>query len=136
MALVDASAYFALVGPRDASHQPAIAIARGLSNQRWSLFTTNYIVAETHALILTRLGRTMAFNFLQEMDKSATQLIRATPADDGRARQIIEQYTDKEFSLADAVSFSVMERLHIRFAFTFDQHFAQYGFTTLTPEIL
>ena len=50
-----------------------------------------------------------------------------------RAREIIRQYEDKSFSLTDATSFAVMERLRISYAFTFDRNFAQYGFTILTP---
>jgi predicted nucleic acid-binding protein len=45
---------------------------------------------------------------------------------------IIYQYDDKDFSLTDATSFAVMERLRVPAAFTFDRHFAQYGFTVLT----
>ncbi len=42
------------------------------------------------------------------------------------------QYDDKDFSLTDATSFAVMERIRVPYAFTFDRHFAQYGFTVLT----
>jgi predicted nucleic acid-binding protein len=54
-----------------------------------------------------------------------------TPADVERAKAIIYQYDDRDFSLTDATSFAVMERLRIPTAFTFDRHFAQYGFTVL-----
>ena len=53
-------------------------------------------------------------------------------ADEERAKQILFQYDDKDFSFADAISFAVMERLAIGLAFTFDRDFAQYGFTVLT----
>ena len=56
--------------------------------------------------------------------------------DEQRARQIIVAYTDKDFTFTDATSFAVMERLRIGHAFTFDDDFRQYGFTTLTPELL
>ena len=61
-------------------------------------------------------------------------VIRARAADEERAKQILFQYTDKNFSFADAISFAVMERLTIRLAFTFDRDFAQYGFTVLTAQ--
>jgi predicted nucleic acid-binding protein len=37
--------------------------------------------------------------------------------------------------MTDAISFAVMERLHITRVFAFDRHFAQYGFTVLVPEL-
>jgi len=134
-AFVDTSAYFALIAPQDANYQEAVAIATRLANQRWRLFTTNYILAETHALLLARLGRNVAATFLREIDRSSTRIIRATASDERWAQEIIEQYTDKDFSLADAISFSVMERFNIRSAFTFDQHFTQYGFVMLGSEL-
>ena len=54
-----------------------------------------------------------------------------TPADVQRATAIIYQYDDKDFSLTDATRFAIMERLRIRYAFTFDHHFAQYGLAVL-----
>ena len=42
------------------------------------------------------------------------------------------QYDDKNFTLTDATSFAVMERLGMTEGFTFDRNFAQYGFTILT----
>jgi predicted nucleic acid-binding protein len=55
-----------------------------------------------------------------------------TPADVERSKAIIYQYDDRGFSRTDATSFAEMERLRIPTAFTFDRHFAQYGFTVLT----
>ena len=59
-------------------------------------------------------------------------VIRVRAADETRAKQMLFQYTDKDLSFADGLSFAVMERLAIRLAFTFDRDFAQYGFTVLT----
>jgi len=89
---------------------------------------------ETHALFLARLGQLAATTFLREMLQSNTTVVRVRAADEERALTIIFQYQDKDFSLTDATSFAVMERLGITTAFPFDRHFAQYGFTILTPE--
>ncbi len=70
---------------------------------------------------------------LREIDDSLTTIVRAEADDERRARQILERYDAKDFSLTDAISFAVMERLRIGHAFTFDRHFAQYGFTQLMP---
>jgi uncharacterized protein len=130
--LVDASAYFALLDTDDANHAQAVAIRDRLIAEGWQLFITSFVLAETHALLLNRLSQDIATRFLRDMEHSPTTLVWVTPADVQRARAIIYQYDDKDFSLTDATSFAVMERLAIRFAFTFDRHFAQYGLTVLT----
>ena len=129
--LVDTAAYFALVDHTDVNHSRAISIA---SADRQVFFTTNYVLAEAHALMLRRLGRVVAARFLVDTDRGRTTVVRVRPADERRAREIIFTYTDKDFSLTDATSFAVMERLHIGTAFTFDRHFAQFGFAVLGPD--
>jgi uncharacterized protein len=130
---VDTSAYFALLDSRDARHTTAQAISTRLIRDSWRLHTTNYVIAEAHALILARLGRTLAAAFLKEIDRSNELLVRVSEVDEQRAREIIYQYDDKEFSLTDATSFAVMERLHIPFAFAFDHHFTQFGVALISP---
>src|ERR687896_2484804 len=131
-ALVDASAYFALLDNDDDYHAQARIIRDRLIAERWRLFTTSFVLAETHALLLNRLSQEIATRFLRDMEHSPTTLVWVTPADVQRAKAIIYQYDDKDFSLTDATSFAVMERLRVPAAFTFDRHFAQYGFTVLT----
>jgi predicted nucleic acid-binding protein len=134
LTFVDSSAFFALATRRDVNHEAARTIQNRLIGERWRLFTTNFVVAETHALVLNRVNRALAFRMLQEIDRSATTtIVRVSPADEVRARTIIEQYQDKDFSLTDATSFAVMERLGLTTAFAFDRNFTQYRLTVLTP---
>ena len=130
--LVDTSAYFALLDTDDANHPQARTISARLIAEGWRLFTTSFVLAETHALLLNRLGRQIATRFLRDKEHSPTTLIWVTPRDGERAKAIIYQYDDKDFSLTDAASFAVMERLRIPTAFSFDRHFAQYGLTVLS----
>lgn len=95
------------------------------------MLTTNFVVAEAHALHLNRLGRGVARAFLASLDTSSTVVVRVTEDDERRGRAIVFRYADKDFSLTDATSFAVMERLGVRHAFTFDRHFEQYGFINL-----
>jgi uncharacterized protein len=120
--LVDTNGFYAALNRKDAAHR----------EERWSLFTTNFVVAETHALILIRRGRNHAWQFLQSIYTGSTNVDRVEERDERRARSILEQYRDKDFSYCDAISFVVMERLGITEVISFDEHFRQYGkFVTL-----
>jgi predicted nucleic acid-binding protein len=130
---VDTSAYFALFNDKDVDHLRAVAAMRQLAMDRAQVFTTNYVLAETHALVLRRLGWAAAVRVLDDLDASSTVVVRVSLGDEQRARTIIRQYTDKDFSLTDATSFSVMQRLRIGRAMTLDDHFAQYGFRVIEP---
>lgn len=133
-AFIDTGAYFALADARDGHHQDAAAINTRLTDEHWRLFTTNFILAETHALLLARAGRGLARKVLSELRASAaTTIIHITPSNELEAWGIIDRYDDKNFSFTDATSFVIMERLGIRDAFTFDRNFTQYGFTVPSP---
>jgi predicted nucleic acid-binding protein len=131
--LVDTSAYLALFDRDDQHHVEATAILPQLIRAGYRQYTTNVLVIEAHALFLSRVGIAAGQEFLMQMQQSSTVVVRVRAADEERAKEIIFRYADKDFSLADAISFVVMERLQIRQAFTFDQHFAQYGFAVLAP---
>jgi predicted nucleic acid-binding protein len=59
--------------------------------------------------------------------QSRISVERITATDESQAREIIYRYVDKHFSLTDALSFVVMERVGVSAAFTFDHDFARYG---------
>ena len=132
--LIDSAAYLALVNPRDAYHAMARATWQRLTSERWTAVTTNFVVAEAHALLIARVGQRIAADFLRHFDRGATGIVRATEDDERRAREIVYHYDDKDFSLTDALSFAVMERLRIGVAFTYDAHFTQFGWAVAQPE--
>jgi predicted nucleic acid-binding protein len=125
---VDTSAYFALVNDQDIDYPRVLASATKLTAEGRRLFTTNFVLAETHAMVLRRLGRAVAVRVLDEIEQGPARIVRVSARDERRARQILKQYTDKDFSLTDTLSFAVMERLRIGYAFTLDDDFAQYGY--------
>jgi len=131
--LLDTGAFYALVDVHDEHHGLATGIFEGLAQSGPRLYTTNLIVAETHALLLARLRRIdLALSYVNNVYSSErTTIVHVTPSDQQRALRLLNQYSDKPFSFTDATSFVVMARLHIDHAFTFDRNFRQYGVQTL-----
>jgi predicted nucleic acid-binding protein len=85
-----------------------------------------------HALLLARVHRDIALSAAQRIRTSnSVTVIRAEAGDERRAWEIIERYDDKWFSLTDAISFAVMERLRISHAFSLDDDFKQFGWIAL-----
>jgi predicted nucleic acid-binding protein len=78
------------------------------------------------------LGFVRDSNFSMGVQASNLTIVRVTAADDENALALMRQYDDKDFSLTDATAFVIMQRLGIRYGFTFDRHFTQYGVETLS----
>jgi predicted nucleic acid-binding protein len=128
----DASALFAVMNRSDGFHGDAVAIQRRLATERWRLFLTNFTLAEAHGLLTGRVGRQAGLQLLEYALGPGVSLIRVQESDEERALSIIFGYTDKAFSYTDATSFAIMERLGIRYVFSFDDDFERYGFERLT----
>lgn len=122
--LWDSSAILALLDADDADHARAVAVAREIASERRASFVTNYIEAEAHALLLRKLGRTVARQWLLT---AGLPVVRVLPAEEEKGREILARHTDKDWTLCDAMSFAVLDARRIGRAFTFDHHFRQYG---------
>jgi predicted nucleic acid-binding protein len=122
--LWDSSAILALLDADDADHARAVAVAREIASDARPSFVTNYIEAEAHALLLRKLGRTIARQWLLT---GGLAVVRVLPAEEQKAREILARHTDKDWTLCDAISFAVLDARRVRRAFTFDHHFRQYG---------
>ncbi len=128
---VDTSGIVAAMNTRDEHHQAATKVFAALAQEGCALVITNYVRAETHALLVGRAGLDIAFRFLEETSWSIEWV---GPEDEEEAMEIMRRYRDKTFSLIDATSFVVMKRLGIDTAITFDRHFQQYGLKVLGPD--
>jgi predicted nucleic acid-binding protein len=53
--------------------------------------------------------------------------VRALPAEEQGAKEILARHADKDWTLCDAISFAILDARRIPRAFTFDHHFRQYG---------
>ena len=122
--LWDSSAILALLDADDADHERAVAIASQIASEKRPSFITNYVEVEAHALLLRKLGRALAREWLLT---GGLPVIRVLPEEENRGREIVARHSDKNWSLCDAISFAVLDVRRIRRAFTFDHHFLQYG---------
>ncbi len=122
--LWDSSAILALLDADDADHDRAVVVVHRIALAARPSFITNYVEAETHALLLRKLGRTLAREWLFS---GGLPVLRVLPEEEERAKAILTRYVDKDWSLCDAISFAVLETRRVRTAFTFDRHFRQYG---------
>jgi uncharacterized protein len=122
--LWDSSAILALLDADDADHRRAVTVAGQIASERRPSFITNYVEVEAHALLLRKVGRTLAREWLLA---GGLPVIRALPEEEERAREIVARHSDKDWSLCDAISFAVLDVRGIRRAFTFDRHFLQYS---------
>jgi len=123
---VDTSAFYALVDDRDQWHSRAQVLAAQLATDGVPLLTTTHVLAEAYGMVLARTARSRAWAFLQNVRKDPLTVIFPDEQDIRRAENILAQYDDQDFSYVDAVSFAVIERLRIRRAFAYDNHFAVF----------
>jgi predicted nucleic acid-binding protein len=131
---VDTSAFVALRNESEAEHGRARAALTGLIGEGVTLFTSNYVFAETYTALLVRLGRREAVEWGRRFRAGeAIELVRLERDVEDEAWEILERHGDKRWSYVDATSFALIERDGGGEAFCFDAHFAQRGLRVL-PE--
>ena len=130
---VDSDGFFALLAQEDQFHEHAQALFQRANTGRWRLVTTNAVIMETYTLLLVRShgGRGNAIRFLDMIAADAYRVERIRGADEERAQVLVHEHKDKAYSLCDALSFVVMERLGIQEATAFGRHFRAYGRFTI-----
>jgi len=128
---VDTGAWFAAFVPNDADYAAADT---WLTTNTEPLVTTDYVVDELLTLLKIRGEFQRALRLgASLLTEEITTLIWVQPNDVQQAWEIFRQYQDKGWSFTDCVSRVIMQRLDIRTAFAFDDHFRQFGTVTVVP---
>jgi predicted nucleic acid-binding protein len=121
--------YLALLNKRDGAHARALEVSESVATRT---MTTAWVLAE--------VGDAMAETPLRPAFPRFVDSLRANPNvvvlpagpelfEDGLA--LYRRYADKEWSLTDCISFTVMRRHRLNAALTGDHHFVQAGFKAL-----
>jgi uncharacterized protein len=131
MIFVDSGAWFAVYSLRDVNHPLAMSTIRAI---REPTVTTDYVVDETLTLLRARGENHRAMVFGNRVVEGGwAKIVKINDSDFAEAWQIFKSFTDKEWSFTDCASRVVMERLGIKKAFAFDDHFRQFGTVSVVP---
>lgn len=129
-AMVDTSAFIALVDRGDDRNAAAAAALKSSLDRRDLLLTTNYIVTEALSLAQNRLGMA-AVRAIAEDHLDAMTVVWVTPEDHNCGFEALLSSGRRRLSLVDCVTFAVMRRLRVVRAFAYDRHFDEQGFERL-----
>lgn len=131
MTFVDTGAWFALFVPTDPDHRAAID---WLTAYAGGLLTTDYVIDETLTLMRARGQNRKAIDFGRDLFAGQLGTVHyLTPADVRDAWDVYRRFPDKGWSFTDCTSYVVIARLGLSAAFSFDQHFRQFGTVAVVP---
>jgi predicted nucleic acid-binding protein len=123
---IDTSALLAVLDADDLNHQAAKPFWESLITAGDTLVCHNYVLVETSALTLQRLG----IDALRVLERDLVPILRiiwVTREIHNSAASARLIAARRSLSLVDCVSFEIMRRTGIRKAFAFDRHFQDYG---------
>ena len=124
----DAFYFIALLSESDQAHERAAAFERGTDR----LVTTAWVLTEVADAMSARRDRAEFLGMLEGLRRSPHAVI-VPPTQElfERGLALYAERTDKDWSLTDCISFTVMREMGITDALTGDRHFEQAGFTAL-----
>jgi predicted nucleic acid-binding protein len=126
---VDSGAWIALAASRDPLHGRAREQWDQLRSAGAKLHTSVPVVIETFTFLDRNANRDVALAWKQSLDRLDSLKILACELRDLQQSWDYFKRSDlHKLSAVDATSFAIMKRSRIRFAFTFDHHFAVVGF--------
>jgi len=126
---VDTSAWLALNDRNDQCHSEAVSKLKNVTKQKIELITSEYVVDESITIIRYRVSHKAAVVFGDSlMNSTIVTVADITEEERFRAWMLFKKYDDKELSFTDCTSFALMNKLKLRKAFAFDDHFKQIGF--------
>ncbi len=123
---VDTSALYAVLSRTDRNHADAAVRWRSfVSDPAVKLFTSNYAVIETCALVRNRLGRAAVADLFQSL-LPATTVLWVDETLHQAAVEAMLAAGDNGPSPVDCSAFALMHSRGLTHAFAYDRHFAAY----------
>jgi predicted nucleic acid-binding protein len=130
MIFIDTGYFIALLDPTDALHDRA---RRWAARPKQRYLVTEYVLWETVNFFLAHPADRSKIHALLDRtyhDKACT-VVRATPEPFMAGLKLHRSMIDKQWSLTDCISFTVMRQYGVGSALSHDHHFQQAGFDAL-----
>lgn len=118
--LADTGPLYAAVDPHDGRHKQAVAELRELDREKREVVVAYPILLEAYTMVLRRLGRNTASDWLADMTDAA--LVNPTPEDYRQAVARIGALVGQPITLFDATVAALATRLNLE-VWTYDHHF-------------
>lgn len=129
---VDTSAFLAVLDADEANHPAAAQVWEELLQGDARLFSTNYVLVETLALVQNRLGIPVVHAFQERI----SPLLRIAWVDEALHQSAVSALLAagrRRLSLVDCASFEVARSYAVDAVFAFDVHFQEGGFKIIGP---
>lgn len=127
---VDTSAFLAFLNAGDQFHAAAVEQWQALLDDGEALLCNNYILIETTAILQHRFGLEAVRTFYDDL----LPVVTVSWVDENihhQATAALLTARRRQLSLVDCSAMATLRAHHLTRVFTFDAHFAEYGFVTL-----
>ena len=129
---IDTSAFLAVLNANDGFHEQARQTWDEILSSDAILFSSNYVILETTALLQHRFG----IEAVRLFENDILPVIEIVWLDETVHKQGMSALliaNRRDLSLVDCTSFEIMRQSGLEAVFTFDPHFGEQGFM-LIPE--
>lgn len=126
--LLDTSAVLALVWKKDRNHPAARKFVRDNPAARWVV--SDLLVAEVATRVRARESAAQAVRVASNIVEGMADVVYCDPNLLRSAFVTMKKFADKRLSVADCLSFVLIEQLALDGAFTFDRDFLDCGFAS------
>jgi predicted nucleic acid-binding protein len=131
--MLDTGPLFSLYDSSDIRAHEVRSSLRTCEERKFPLYVTHIVAAESHSLVLQRLGHGAALALLNTIYAGGINIAHLVGEDIQKALSIIDRYKDQDISFADATTMAVMSRLGIRHVLSYDHHFLVLNFIIAPP---
>jgi uncharacterized protein len=130
---IDTSGFLAVLNQNDRFHLPAKGAWLNILADDSVLFSSNYVLLETTALLQHRFG-VDALRLFHSTIHPILRIIWVNQEIHDLAMGVLLSLNLRQLSLVDCTSFQMMRAANLEHVFTFDVHFSEQGFT-VTPKL-